>query len=127
MTADVSDRKQVERIAQQAIARFGRIDSRIEVSEGDSRRLFDINFWGVVNGSLVALTYLLRHGGALINLGSGVSDAVVPMQGMYAASRHAVRALRMPCARGGEARSAAASGRRPVSGQRRGQIRAAAA
>ena len=103
VAADVSQRGQVENIAQQAIARFGRIDTWIndaglsiygrlqEVSEGDSRRLFDINFWGVVNGSLVALPHLLRQGGALINLGSEVSDAVVPLQGMYAASKHAVK------------------------------------
>jgi short-subunit dehydrogenase len=103
VAADVSDRKQVEHIAQQAIVRFGRIDTWIndaglsiygrlhEVSEEDSRRLFDINFWGVVNGSLVALPYLLRQGGALINVGSEVSDAVVPLQGMYAASKHAVK------------------------------------
>ncbi|HWT71523.1 MAG TPA: SDR family oxidoreductase [Oxalicibacterium sp.] len=103
VAADVRDRKQVENIAQQAIARFGRIDTWIndaglsiygrlqEVSDEDSRRLFDINFWGVVNGSLVALPHLLRQGGALINLGSEVSDAVVPLQGMYSASKHAVK------------------------------------
>jgi short-subunit dehydrogenase len=105
VTADVSDRAQVQRIADAAIARFGRIDTWIndaglsiygkltEVSEADARRLFDINFWGVVNGSLVALPYLLRNndGGALINVGSEVSDAVIPLQGFYSASKHAVK------------------------------------
>jgi short-subunit dehydrogenase len=67
---------------------YGRLN---EVSEEDSRRLFDINFWGIVNGSLVALPHLLKSGGALINLGSEVSDAVIPLQGMYAASKHAVK------------------------------------
>ncbi len=67
---------------------YGRLD---EVSEEDSRRLFDTNFWGVVNGSLVALPHLLKQGGALINVGSEVSDAVVPLQGMYSASKHAVK------------------------------------
>jgi short-subunit dehydrogenase len=101
--ADVSDRAQVERIAETAVSRFGRIDTWIndagvsiygrldEVSEKDSRRLFDVNFWGVVNGSLAALPYLKRQGGALINIGSEVSDAVVPLQGMYSASKHAVK------------------------------------
>ena len=103
VTADVGDRRQVEQIAEAAIQRFGRIDTWIndagvsiygrldEVSEEDSRRLFDTNFWGVVNGSLVALPYLKREGGVLINVGSEVSEAVVPLQGMYSASKHAVK------------------------------------
>src|SRR4029078_6221271 len=67
---------------------YGRLDV---VEDQDSRRLFEINFWGVVNGSLVALPYLKRHGGALINVGSEVSEAAIPLQGMYAASKHAVK------------------------------------
>lgn len=101
--ADVAEREQVERIARQALAWFGRIDTWVnnagvaiygrleEVSEQDSRRLFDVNFWGVVNGSLVALPYLVQSGGALINVGSEVSEAIVPLQGMYSASKHAVK------------------------------------
>lgn len=102
VVADVSDRAQVELIAQQAVAAFGRIDTWVnnagvsiygrldQVSEHDSRRLFDVNFWGVVNGSLVALPHL-RGGGALINVGSEVSEAIIPLQGMYSASKHAVK------------------------------------
>lgn len=100
---DVADRRQVEHVAQAAIDKFGRIDTWVndagvaiygrldQVSEDDSRRLFDTNFWGVVNGSLAALPHLRAHGGALINVGSEVSDAAVPMLGMYTASKHAVK------------------------------------
>jgi NADP-dependent 3-hydroxy acid dehydrogenase YdfG len=103
VVADVGDREQLERIAGVALQKFGRIDTWVndagvsiygrldEVSEEDSRRLFDTNFWGVVNGSLIALPHLKRQGGALINVGSEVSDAVVPLQGMYSASKHAVK------------------------------------
>ncbi|MFT3927651.1 MAG: SDR family oxidoreductase [Myxococcales bacterium] len=103
VVADVADREQVERVAREAIATFGRIDTWVnnagvsiygrikEIHEEDNRRLFDVNFWGVVNGSLVALEHLSEHGGALINIGSEVSDAVVPLQGMYTASKHAVK------------------------------------
>jgi short-subunit dehydrogenase len=103
VTADVSDREQVQRIAGAAIERFGRIDTWINnaglsiygrldvVSDEDSRRLFDTNFWGIVNGSLIALAYLKKQGGALINLGSEVSEAIVPLQGMYSATKHAVK------------------------------------
>ncbi len=101
--ADVANHADVEQIALAAIERFGRIDTWVnnagvsiygrldEVSEADSRRLFDTNFWGVVHGSLVALKHLRTNGGAIINLGSEVSDAVMPLQGMYSASKHAVK------------------------------------
>ena len=101
--ADVSKAEDLQRVGNAAAQRFGRIDTWVnnagvaiygrldEVSEKDSRRLFDINFWGVVNGSLVALPFLRASGGALINVGSEVSDAVVPLQGMYSASKHAVK------------------------------------
>jgi len=103
VTADVADRAQVDRIAAVAIERFGRIDTwanvagvtiygRLdEVHETDSRRLFDVNFWGMVHGSLAALPHLRRHGGAIINVGSEASGIVIPMQGMYSASKHAVK------------------------------------
>lgn len=103
VTADVGVRAQLQAVAEQAIARFGRIDTWIndagigmyglleEVSEEDARRLFDTNFWGIVNGSLAALPHLKQGGGALINLGSEVSDAYMPLMGMYAASKHAVK------------------------------------
>jgi short-subunit dehydrogenase len=111
VVADVSYPQDCQRIVEAAIGRFGRIDTWVnnagvaiygrldQVSDKDSRRLFDINFWGVVNGSLAVLPLLRIYGGALINVGSEVSDSVVPLQGMYAASKHAVKgftdALRM--------------------------------
>jgi short-subunit dehydrogenase len=103
IVADVADRQKMEGAAQEAADRFGGIDTWVnnagvsiygrldEVSEADSRRLFDTNFWGVANGSLAALPHLKRSGGALINVGSEVSEAVVPFLGMYAASKHAVK------------------------------------
>jgi short-subunit dehydrogenase len=103
VVADVSQREQVEEVARRALARFGRIDTWVncagstiygrldEVSEADSRRLFDINFWGMVNGSLAALPHLRLTGGALINVGSEASELAIPLQGMYSASKHAVK------------------------------------
>jgi short-subunit dehydrogenase len=117
--ADVSNRQEVDAAVEAVVQRFGRIDTWVnnagvaiygrltEVSEQDSRRLFDVNFWGVVHGSLAALPHLARSGGALINIGSELSDAVVPLQGMYAASKHAVKgftdALRVEIERIGQA------------------------
>jgi short-subunit dehydrogenase len=102
VVADVAELADVERIAETAIAKFGRIDTWVnnagisiygmleQVSLEDQRRLFDVNFWGVVHGSLTAVRHL-RKGGALINVGSEVSEAVVPLQGAYSASKHAVK------------------------------------
>jgi short-subunit dehydrogenase len=101
--ADVASRADMERVAREAIARFGHIDTWVndagvsiygrldEVSEKDSRRLFDVNFWGIVNGSMAALPHLRASEGVLINVGSEVSEAVVGLQGMYSASKHAVK------------------------------------
>jgi short-subunit dehydrogenase len=103
VACDVADRAQIDRVADAAVRRFGRIDTWVnnagqglygrldEVAEADSRRLFDINFWGVVNGSLAALPHLKTQGGALINVGSEVSEAYVPVLGMYTATKHAVK------------------------------------
>lgn len=105
VACDVSERQQVQQVGDEALERFGRIDTWVnnagigmygrldDSAEPDARRLFDINFWGVVNGSMVALPILKRNpnGGAIINVGSEVSDAAVPLLGMYTASKHAVK------------------------------------
>jgi short-subunit dehydrogenase len=103
VVADVGIEEDVRRIAQVAIKRFGGFDTWInnagisifgraeDVALADQRRLFQTNFWGVVHGSLVAVEHLKMRGGALINLGSEVSDRAVPLQGIYSASKHAVK------------------------------------
>jgi short-subunit dehydrogenase len=59
----------------------------------DKRRVFDVNFWGVVNGCKAAVRTMRREGGgAIINIGSVESDRAMPLHGIYAASKHAVKA-----------------------------------
>lgn len=109
--ADVADEAQVRGIAEVALRRFGGFDTWMnvagvgifgrceDVSLQDMRRLFDVNFWGVVHGSLEAVRHLKSRGGVLINMGSETSDCAMPLQGAYSASKHAVKgfcdALRM--------------------------------
>lgn len=109
--ADVGERAEVEEIAARAVAEFGGIDTWVnvagltiygplsEVTQEDHERLLRTNFWGTVNGSLVAVEHMRHRGGALINVGSIASDLAFPYQGMYSASKHAVKgftdALRM--------------------------------
>lgn len=103
VVADVADMDALRGVAHHAAERFGRIDSwinnagvaiygRIEqVPLDDARRLFETNYWGVVNGSLIAAEYLRTGGGAIINLGSIASERAIPLQGHYSASKHAVK------------------------------------
>ena len=109
--ADVGERAEVEAVAARAVADFGGFDTWVNaagltvygplraVSPEDHERLLRTNFWGTVNGALVAVAHLARRGGALINVGSVASDLAFPFQGMYSASKHAVKgftdALRM--------------------------------
>jgi short-subunit dehydrogenase len=101
--ADVAEVDQLKAAAEEGVARFGRIDTWVnnagvgmytkilDTKIADDRRLFETNFWGLVNGSRLAVPYLrAAGGGALINVGSEVSDISIPIQGMYATSKHAV-------------------------------------
>jgi short-subunit dehydrogenase len=109
--ADVGDQEEVRRLAQAAEEQFGGFDTWVnnagvsvygklsEVSREDMRRVFETNFWGLVYGSLEAARQLKERGGAIINIGSTLSDRAIPIQGIYSASKHAVKgftdALRM--------------------------------
>ena len=109
--ADVGNEQEVRGIAQAAVQNFGGFDTwvnnagvsiygkLVDVSLQDQRQLFDTNFWGVVHGSRIAIEQLRNRGGALINIGSVLSERSIPLQGIYCASKHAVKgytdALRM--------------------------------
>jgi NAD(P)-dependent dehydrogenase (short-subunit alcohol dehydrogenase family) len=100
--ADVAEPGDLDRVAETAIREFGGFDTWVndagisiygkltEVPLEDKKRLFDTNFWGVVNGCRTAVRHLRDKGGMVINIGSIVSDRAVPMQGIYSASKHAV-------------------------------------
>jgi short-subunit dehydrogenase len=102
--ADVAEYDQLLLAADKCLMTFGRIDTWInnagitiyskllETSDEEAKRLFDTNFWGVVNGCKVAIPLLKSSGGALINLGSVLSEVALPIQGIYSASKHAVKA-----------------------------------
>lgn len=109
--ADVAVESELERAAQVAVERYGGFDTWVngaavsiygkvlEVTLDDHRRLFETNYWGVVNGSRIAARHLRERGGVLVNVGSVLADRAIPIQGIYSASKHAVKgftdALRM--------------------------------
>jgi NAD(P)-dependent dehydrogenase (short-subunit alcohol dehydrogenase family) len=101
--ADVTAYHEVEALAQRAVAEYGRIDTWVnnaavsayapfrEQALDDVRRILDVNFLGQVHGAKAALPHLERSGGALICVGSALSDRGVPLQGAYCASKHALK------------------------------------
>ncbi|HEU4834572.1 MAG TPA: SDR family oxidoreductase [Pyrinomonadaceae bacterium] len=103
VVGDVGKYEDVQRIADEAMRRFGGFDTWVnnagvsiygpilEQSLADQRRLFETNYWGVVHGSMVACAYLKQRGGALINVGSVLSDVAIPIQGTYCATKHAMK------------------------------------
>src|SRR4051812_31111875 len=111
VAADVADEAQVAQIAMAAMREFGRIDAWVNNAGlgmygrlmdqpiEEKRKLFEINFWGVVHGCKTAVEHMRTRGGTIVNIGSEVSDRAAPLLGIYSAAKHAVRgytdALRM--------------------------------
>jgi len=121
--ADVADAAALKAAAQLGLDRWGQIDTWIndagvaiygrveDIPIDEQRRLFETNYWGVVNGTLEAIR-LHREGNGpakIITIGSQLSDRAMIFQGPYSASKHAVKAvtdaLRMEVAREGLALS----------------------
>jgi NAD(P)-dependent dehydrogenase (short-subunit alcohol dehydrogenase family) len=116
--ADVSVEADIDRIVATAVERFGGFDSWVndaaaatygsmeQVPMADQRQIFDVNYHGLLMGSLAALRHLRqRGGGAIINMGSVLSDRAMIYQGPYSATKAAVQAatdaIRMEAERDG--------------------------
>lgn len=115
--ADVAIESDVQRIYDTALDAFGGFDTWVnnaasaiygsldQVSMEDHRRVFDVNYFGLITGSLIAARHLRGRGGAIINVGSVLSDHSTILQGPYSATKHAVQAatdaLRMELAEEG--------------------------
>src|SRR5215213_3629310 len=103
VAGDVGQFETVQQIADETIRRFGGFDTWVnnagvsiygpilDQSLADQRRLFETNYWGVVHGSIVACAHLRTRGGALINVGSVLSDVAIPVQGTYCATKRSQR------------------------------------
>ena len=103
--ADVSDEDAVAHIVDTALKAYEGFDSWVnnaavaaygtleQIPIADHRRIFDVNYFGVLYGSLAATRHLRGRGGAIINVGSVLSDRAILQQGPYCATKHAVEAL----------------------------------
>jgi NADP-dependent 3-hydroxy acid dehydrogenase YdfG len=106
MTTDVTQRDQVQKLVDAAVQAYGRIDviinnaglmpqsllEQLKVDEWD--RMIDVNIKGVLYGIAAALPYMRKQkAGHIINVSSVAGHKVGPGSSVYAATKHAVRAL----------------------------------
>src|SRR5215207_3451744 len=103
VAADAANRDDLLRVEEEATRTFDGFDTWInnaavalygtleDIPLEDQRRLFDVNYWGVVYGSLIAARTLKSRGGAIINTGSVLSERTMILQTPYSASKHAVK------------------------------------
>lgn len=106
VTTDVTHRDQVKGLVDAAVNAYGRIDvminnaglmpqsplERLKIDEWD--RMIDVNIKGVLYGIAAALPYMKQQkAGQIINVSSVAGHKVGPGFAVYAATKHAVRAL----------------------------------
>lgn len=106
IATDVTKRDQVKHLVDEAVKKFGRIDviinnaglmpqsllERLLVDEWD--RMIDVNIKGVLYGIAAALPYMKQQkSGHIINVSSVAGHKIRPGATVYAATKHAVRAL----------------------------------
>jgi NAD(P)-dependent dehydrogenase (short-subunit alcohol dehydrogenase family) len=100
---DVSDAEAVESAAATAEREFGTIDIWInnamvsvfspvkDTKPEEFKRVTDVTYLGVVNGTLAALRRMLpRNRGKIIQVGSALAYRSIPLQAAYCAAKHAI-------------------------------------
>jgi len=103
VVTDVSVWAQVERLAAEAISRFGRIDtwlnnaavnehaSVVDMTIEELDRIIQVNLMGQIYGVKAALGPMRRQrSGTIINMGSAASNRAVPLHSAYVASKHGI-------------------------------------
>jgi NADP-dependent 3-hydroxy acid dehydrogenase YdfG len=103
---DVTDAQQVQRLVDDAVKIYGRIDvllnnagvmphSPLERQKlEDWNRMIDVNIRGVLHGIAAALPYMQRQmSGHIINVSSVAGHKVRPGSTVYAATKHVVRVI----------------------------------
>ena len=101
---DVSQAAEAKGIVEGAVAAFGRLDILVNnsgiyafapieaVSEEQFHAMFGVNVLGLLLVTQAAAAHL-GEGGAIINIGSGVTSLTPPMSAVYSATKGAVDAI----------------------------------
>lgn len=103
---DVTDPESMNAFVQTAVAQFGRIEVLVnnagimylsplpEMRVEEWNRMIDVNLKGVLNGIAAAFPQMQQQeSGHFVNIGSIAGRQGIPMNGVYAATKFAVRAL----------------------------------
>ncbi|MFD1612261.1 SDR family oxidoreductase [Sphingomonas tabacisoli] len=102
-TVDIADEDAAERIGGFCAERFGPFDTWVndaavamygkaeDTTMDEHRRIFDVGYFGLVAVSLYAARELRTRGGAIINIGSVLSERTMIYQSVYSAMKHAVK------------------------------------
>ena len=106
LPTDVTDPAAVERLAESAVAVFGRLDAWVnnatagavglfeEIPLAQLRRVIEVNLLGVAYGMRAALPHLRASGGGvLVNNASALAAIAMPYQSVYNAAKQGVRGL----------------------------------
>jgi short-subunit dehydrogenase len=104
VVTDVAEHDQVERLAERAVERFGRIDTWVnnaavsiyatveQLEPDEMERLLKVNLLGPMFGSKAAVARMKPRGeGTIINVGSALSERAIPLQSAYVASKHGLQ------------------------------------
>jgi NAD(P)-dependent dehydrogenase (short-subunit alcohol dehydrogenase family) len=101
--ADHSVQDEVAQVVEQAIDRFGRIDTYVanamvtvmsevvDLQPDELRRVLDVNFLGMVYGYWAALPHLKESRGTFLHVSSALAYRGIPLQAAYCASKAAGR------------------------------------
>ena len=106
LACDVGKREQVDSVMRWTVKRFGRIDILVNnagfglndsverMSVSDLRRMFDTNFFGMLDCMQAAIPIMRQQGGGdIVNISSVSGHISMPYMGGYAASKHAMQAI----------------------------------
>jgi NAD(P)-dependent dehydrogenase (short-subunit alcohol dehydrogenase family) len=101
--ADCTVQDEVDQVVEQAVDRFGRIDTYVanaivtvyaetyRYEPDELRRIMDVNFFGQVYGYWAALPHLRESKGTFVSVQSALAYRGIPLQGGYCASKAALR------------------------------------
>ena len=102
---DCAVQDEVARVVEQAVDRFGRIDTYVanaivtvyaetyRYAPEELRRVMDVNFFGQVYGYWAALPHLRASRGTFLSINSALAYRGIPLQGAYCSSKAALRAF----------------------------------
>ena len=102
---DVADREQVEGVVSEAVERFGRIDTYVanaivtvyaeaeRLEPEELRRVWEVNFFGVVYGYWAALPHLRESKGTFLHVSSALAYRGIPLQAAYCSTKAGLRAF----------------------------------